>query len=104
MRGVYLIKVRYDLVEETEALQSFLVDVGLGVKLFEVRDGGEHHTHRLVRLMIKILVTSERKTAAGCLVLIQSERRMVCGSNESEPQERKIYEANTQRRATTPAL
>lgn len=48
MRGVYLIKVCYDLVEKTEALQSFLIDIRLGVKLFEVRDGGEHHTHRLV--------------------------------------------------------
>lgn len=48
MRGVYLIKVCYDLVEKTEALQSFLIDIRLCVKLFEVWDGGEHHTHRLV--------------------------------------------------------
>lgn len=48
IRGVYLIKVCYDLVEKTEALQSFLIDIRLCIKLFEVRDGGEHHTHRLV--------------------------------------------------------
>ncbi len=48
VRGVYLIKVCYDLVEKTEALQSFLIDIRLGIKLFEVWDGGEHHTHRLV--------------------------------------------------------
>lgn len=46
--SVYLIKVCYDLVEEAEALQSFLIDIRLGIKLFEVWDGGEHHTHRLV--------------------------------------------------------
>lgn len=61
---LYLVKVGYDLVEETQALQALLIDIGLGVELFEVGDGGEHHTHRLVRLMIKVLVTSEREITA----------------------------------------
>lgn len=70
MRGVYLIKVCYDLVEKTETLQSLLIDIRLSIKLFEVWDGGEHHTHRLVRLMIKVLVTSEKKITALWVVLI----------------------------------
>lgn len=64
----YLIKVRYDLIEQAETLQSFLIDIGLGVKLFKVWDGGEHHTHRLVRLVIKVLITSNGKLTAGCIV------------------------------------
>lgn len=61
----YLIKVGYDLIEQTEALQSFLIDIRLGVELFKVRDGGEHHTHRLVRLVIKVLMGSNREITAG---------------------------------------
>lgn len=41
----YLVKVRYDLIEQTETLQSFLIDIRLGVKLFKVRDGSKHHAH-----------------------------------------------------------
>lgn len=61
----YLIKVGYDLIEQTEALQSFLIDIRLGVELFKVRDGGEHHTHGLVRLVIKVLIGSNREITAG---------------------------------------
>lgn len=57
----YLIKVCDDLVEKTETLQSFFIDIRLCVELFEVRDGSEHDTHRLVRLMIEVLVTGKQE-------------------------------------------
>lgn len=84
----YLIKVCYDLVEKTEALQSFLIDIRLGVKLFEIWDGGEHHTHRVVWLMIKVLITSEREKTARCVVLIdwgERKRQKVCDFDRPRP-------------------
>lgn len=51
----HLIKVGNDLVEKPQTLQALLVDVTLGVKLLEVRHGGEHHTHAVVRLIVEIL-------------------------------------------------
>lgn len=48
MRFSDLIKVCYDLVEEPQTLQTFLVDVTLRVELFEVRYRGEHHAHTVI--------------------------------------------------------
>lgn len=86
----YLIKVRYDLIEQTETLQSFLIDIRLGIKLFKVRDGGEHHTHRLVRLVIKVLIRSNRKITAGRVVAGDRKNTKVRVSMCLE----KIYELN----------
>lgn len=74
-RGVYLIKVCYDLVEKSEALQSFLIDIRLCIKLFEVWDGGEHHAHSLVRLMIKVLITDGKKIRLDVLYRTSSGDR-----------------------------
>lgn len=79
----YLIKVRYDLIEQTETLQSFLIDIRLGIKLFKVRDGGEHHTHRLVRLVIKVLIRSNGKITAGRVVAGDRKNTKVCGFDVS---------------------
>lgn len=75
----YLIKVRYDFIQQTETLQSFLIDIRLCVKLFKVRDGGKHHTHRLVGLVIKVLITSNREITAGCVVAGDRRNAKICG-------------------------
>ena len=59
----HLIKVSDDLVEETQALQPLLVDVRLCVELLEVRDGGEHHAHQVIRLVVQVL---QGARAEGC--------------------------------------
>lgn len=87
----YLIKVCYDLIEQTETLQSFLIDIGLCVKLFKIRDGGEHHTHRLIGLVIKVLITNNREITAGRVLAKGREgTRRSAVSAELE----KIYELN----------
>lgn len=70
---LYLIKICNDFVEEPEALQSFFVDVRLGVKLFKVRDGGEHDTDQVVGLVVQILQDKRRQTAD-----------VSCGSEQSD--------------------
>lgn len=55
LKDLYFIKISNDFVEQPEALQSFFVDVRLGVKLFKVRDGGEHDAHQVIGLVIQVL-------------------------------------------------
>lgn len=53
--SLYLVKISDDFVKQPQALQSFLVDVRLGVELFKVWDGGEHDTNQVVGLVVEIL-------------------------------------------------
>lgn len=55
LKDIYFIKISNDFVEQPEALQSFLVDVRFGVKLFKVRNGGEHDAHQVIGLVIQVL-------------------------------------------------
>lgn len=50
-----LIKVSDDLVQEPQAFQALLVDIALRVKFFEIWHRGEHHTHTVIRLVVKVL-------------------------------------------------
>lgn len=50
-----LVKVGNDLVEQPQALQAFLVDVTLGVKLFKIRNRCKHHADTVVRLVVEVL-------------------------------------------------
>lgn len=50
-----LIKVSNDLIQESQAFQAFLVDITLGVKLFEIRNWCEHHTDAVIGLVVKVL-------------------------------------------------
>ena len=50
------IKVADDLVEESETLESFFIDITLFVKLFVVWNGGEHDRYVFVSLAVQILL------------------------------------------------
>lgn len=50
-----LVKVSDDLVQEPQAFQALLVDIALGVKFFEIRHRGEHHTHTVIGLVVEVL-------------------------------------------------
>lgn len=51
----HLVKVGNDLVEQPQALQAFLVDVALCVKLFKIRNRCKHHADAVVRLVVEVL-------------------------------------------------
>lgn len=55
-----LVKVSNDLVQEPQTFQALLVDITLGVKFFEIRHRGEHHTHTVIGLVVEVL--SGKKT------------------------------------------
>ena len=49
----HLVKGRDDLVQDHEAGDSALVQLGLGVKVHVVGDGGEHDGHVGVQLAVR---------------------------------------------------
>ena len=49
------IKVSNDLVEESDALNTLVVPVQLGVELVEVGNAGKNHPHPCVRLAVQLL-------------------------------------------------
>lgn len=55
---MYLIKVGYDLIEQSKALHSHVVAVQFDVEIIEVGDGGEQDAHLCVGLIVQILQTS----------------------------------------------
>lgn len=62
---LYLVKISNDLIEQAKALQPFFVDVTLGVEDFEVRNGCEHDTDAVVRLMVPVLQQGRGDTRPG---------------------------------------
>lgn len=52
---VHLVKVCNDLIEQPKTLQPLTVDVGLRVKLLEVRDRSKEDTDTLIGLVVEIL-------------------------------------------------
>ncbi len=57
-----LVKVSDDLVQEPQAFQALLVDIALGVKFFEIRHRGEHHTHAVIGLVVEVLSGKKKQT------------------------------------------
>lgn len=60
--ATYLVEVGDDLIQQTQALHSLVIHLGLRVKVCEPRDGGEHHANGIVRLGIQLL---DRETHRG---------------------------------------
>lgn len=52
LSSTYIIKVGDDLVQEPQAFQTLLVDIGFRVELFEIRNGGKHDTDAVIRLVV----------------------------------------------------
>lgn len=52
----YGIKVRYDLIEESKALQALIVDALLGVEVREIWHAGEQHSDLGVTLTVEVVV------------------------------------------------
>ena len=53
----YIIEVPNDLIEKSEPLDTFPVDIGLAVQTPELRDGGEYYTRTLAALRVEPLHT-----------------------------------------------
>lgn len=63
MVSSHLIKIRDDLIEQPETLHALVVAIQLHVELVVIGDGGEHHAHALVRLVIQVLPTAPLTSA-----------------------------------------
>jgi len=50
----YLIEITNDFIQQTQALQTLLVDICLVVELLVVGNGGEHHGHAGVALVVEL--------------------------------------------------
>jgi hypothetical protein len=71
-RRLDLIKVSNDLIEQPQALQPLVVDVGFRVEFLKVWDRREEDTNAFVRLVVEVLQTrgggdSAPGPAASCL-------------------------------------
>ena len=52
---IYLIKASNDLIQESQAVHSFMFDLFLLKVLIEASDGGKHDTHFIIGLWVKLL-------------------------------------------------
>jgi hypothetical protein len=50
-----LIKISYNLIEKSQALDTLIVAIKLDIKFTEVVDGSEDHANTRVALMIQLL-------------------------------------------------
>lgn len=51
----HLVKIRDDLIQQPQALDSLVVHLSLGVEVGEAWDGGEHDTDSVVGLGVQLL-------------------------------------------------
>lgn len=53
--GTHAVKVRDDLIENPETLDSSIVDALFSVEIRKVGDGSKHHPYFIVRLTVQLL-------------------------------------------------